>query len=114
MEISFCSNKHKQVIDGEKGGTYSVLKKMITKARANCSVDEILMVFDALKAASCIKDLPKSYRFHALSGNHNGEYAVNINSKYRILFKITDKDISQDKLLFAKRIEITEILIDYH
>lgn len=114
MEISFCSDKHRKAIDGEKGGTYSDLNKIITKKHANCEAEDVLMVYDALKAAKNLSELPKSFRFHALSGNRNEEYAVNINNKYRMTFKIIDDNISKDRLLFANKIEITDILVDYH
>lgn len=114
MEISFCTKKMEDAMSGKKSGTYSVLSKILQKKQAKCSIDDVIQAYEVLRAAAKIGDIPKSYRFHGLSGNHNGEYAIDIDSKHRLLFKVTDASVRKEDLLKAKRIEITNVGIDYH
>ena len=114
MEISFCSDKMKMAMNGEVNGSYSILKKQIQKDKAKCKLEDIIMAYEVLKAAKTIKDIPRSYRFHGLSGNHNNEYAIKIDAKYRILFKIIDESIERNDLLNANKIKITKVGLDYH
>ena len=114
MEISFCSDKLKNAMNGEIGGSYSILKKQIRKDRVKCKLEDIIMAYEVLKAAKMIKDIPRSYQFHGLSGNHKDEYAIKIDAKYRILFRIIDDSVGRNDLLNAKSIEITKVGLDYH
>ena len=73
-----------------------------------------MQAYGMLEAAKNIGDILPSYRFHGLSGDHSGEYAISIDARHRILFKIIDTSISRDRLLEAQKIEITNIGLDYH
>lgn len=114
MEISFCTKNMEDAMSGEKSGTYSVLSKVLRKRQANCNISDVVQAYDVLRAVTRIGDIPRSYRFHGLSGDHKGEYAIDIDSKHRLLFKVTDASIKKEDLLKAERIEITGVGIDYH
>lgn len=114
MEISFCTKKMEDAMSGEKDGVYSVLIKILRKQKARCNIEDVVQAYEVLRSATMIGDIPKSYRFHGLSGNHNNEYAINIDSRHRLLFSITDISIKKEDLIKAKKIKITDIGIDYH
>lgn len=114
MEIGFCTRKMEDAMSGEKSGTYSVLSKILHKQQAKCNINDVIQAYEVLRAAAEVGDIPESYRFHSLSGNHNKEYAINIDNKHRLLFKITDTSVKREDLLKAKRVEITSVGIDYH
>lgn len=114
MRVSFHSRKIEDALNGEKDGSYSVLEKMLRKEQAHCKVEDIIQAYEVLKAVKNVGDIPRSYRFHGLSCNHNTEYAIRVDGKHRILFKVIDATVDSGRLLEAQEIEITRIGIEYH
>lgn len=52
------------------------------------------MFLDALRAAGSLEPLKShcAVRFHALSGNRNGRWAMTVKDLWRIAFRIADGD----------------------
>lgn len=68
-----------------------------------------------LKAFNSLADVPSSppYRRHKLQGDRYGEYAINITSQYRLIFKQLDNNIIIENLREIKKIKITEVSKHY-
>lgn len=68
-----------------------------------------------LKSFNTLNDVPTNppYRRHKLSGNRNGEFAINITAQYRLVFRHKDNNIMIEDLREIKKIEIMEVSKHY-
>ena len=65
-----------------------------------------------LQVASTLDEMPPAARPHPLSGNHKGQYAVDLKQPFRLIFSPIDPEDPNDRRTI-KAICILEIT-DYH
>ena len=111
MDIAFRSRKLKKVFDSE-----SELQKAYGKPRAR----KIMMRLAVLRAAPSLDLVPVKppERRHLLIGDRSGQFAVDIDQSYRLVFKPNHDPIIRTEdggidVTQVTAIEITEV-IDYH
>ncbi len=79
--------------------------------------EDILEALNVLYAADCLYDVPRSRRPHPLFGTYKGFFAIDVNRKYRNIFRPTntsDPDYRIDNHKTIRAILIVEIFSDYH
>jgi proteic killer suppression protein len=52
----------------------------------------LVLVLDALDAATCVEDLRNARGFHALSGDRLGSFAMSVSGNWRITFRFEQDD----------------------
>lgn len=111
MEISFDNPKHELLINN-----YDSLCRKYDTREINYAT-EILDTVNVLYAADALSDVPPSYRPHPLHGEYKGCFAVNIDKKYRVIFRPNhngDDNFRIDNHKSIKKISIIEIFKNYH
>lgn len=68
-----------------------------------------------LKAFPSVNDIPTNppQRRHKLTGNREGEFAINITNQYRLIFRQKENNIIIEDLRDIKKIEIMEVSKHY-
>lgn len=101
----------------EAAGLYKIIKR----AKAPLSPEDILMTLDALSAAESPLDLPPAYRFHLLKYGLSGYGAVDIRpdgkgkrGKWRMRFRVISNCGNINDLKNIDTIVIEELVEDYH
>lgn len=102
------------VYKSEKAKKQSEDHKTLCREYGNQQADEIVARINELDAADSLHDIVKMphVRFHALSGNFKGSYALNLKSTYRMIVTPLDGDMADPKTV--KKIYINKLCIDYH
>lgn len=112
MEIDFDNPKHEKLVND-----YEALSKRYNKKKGIDTASDILAAMDVLKAANTLAEVPQSYRPHPLRGEYKGTFAVDVDKKYRVIFKPNhngDPDFRIDNPKTIRKITIIEIYKDYH
>ena len=109
MEIYFKTRKLKQVFDSERK-----LRKQFGDRRARA----IAMRLAVLKSASTLNDAPNTPpdRRRKLAGERKGQYAVDLDHRYRLVFEPHRESVGGGEAADAagmKAITIIEVT-DYH
>lgn len=111
MQIEFDNPKHEALANN-----FEALSRKYDK-RGQKIADDILATIEAVRAADCLFDVPRSYRPHPLDGVYKGCFAVDVDKKYRVIFRPNhdgDPDYRIDNYKSIKKIVILEIYKDYH
>lgn len=68
-----------------------------------------------LKAFDSLNDIPitSPFRRHKLTGDREGEFAINITNQYRLIFRQKENNIIIEDLRSIKEIEIMEVSKHY-
>lgn len=68
-----------------------------------------------LKAFDSLNDIPITppFRRHKLTGDREGEFAINITNQYRLIFRQKENNIIIEDLRSIKEIEIMEVSKHY-
>lgn len=111
MEIKFEIEKHERLVND-----YQALCKRFNKIKGINTADKILLTLNALSAADSLADVPPGFRPHPLTAQHKGCFAVDVDKKFRIVFKPDPSDVlfRIDNFKSIKKIIILEIYTDYH
>lgn len=113
MEISFSTKKQE-----DAANDFQKLQKYLSKKKASCDAEEVVMVLNALQAAPNLHSLPPiPFHPHPLKGEFKGSFAVWINKTDRIVFTPDhdgDESFRIDNYKTITRITIQELCIDYH
>lgn len=111
MEIDYKTNKLKKQLSSasEIKKAFGVNAKRVSQRLEEIKAAPNLFVLMKLPAANC----------HALIGDRDGEWALNISGNHRIIFKITRTPAPTTKeghidALLVKEITILKAGIDYH
>jgi proteic killer suppression protein len=111
MTITFKSNKlQKQLtIAKEIQKAFGVNAKRVAKRMDELQAADNLLILQSIPAANC----------HPLSGNRNGEWAVDISANHRLIFEIENdpipvKDDGGINTILVTDIKIIEAQEDYH
>ncbi len=111
MRIVFDNPKHEALVND-----YNALCKRYNKKGIDYATD-ILNTLNILISADALSDVPHSYRPHPLKGEYKGCFAVDVDNKYRIIFKPNhdgDPNFRIDNYKSITFILIIEIFINYH
>jgi proteic killer suppression protein len=54
-------------------------------------IRRILTVLDTIRTVEPLKKIP-GYKFHSLTGNYDGFYAVSVTENYRIIFRFDEEN----------------------
>lgn len=111
MKIDFNNPKHEILVND-----YDALCKKYNKKGIDYATD-ILDTINVLISADTLFDVPHSYRPHPLKGEYKGCFAVDVDNKYRIIFKpnhCNDVNFRIDNYKSITIIIIIEIFKDYH
>lgn len=105
MEINYKSNKLEKSCDTESGA----------KANYGQCAKKVVQRLSQLHAAKDLTDIKKdpSANLHLLKGNRNGQFAINTNQPFRIIF-LPEGDFDMNDISTIKKIKIVEININYH
>jgi len=111
MEIDFETEKHQRLVND-----YQALCKRFNKTKGVNTAEKILITLNALFAADSLADVPPGFRPHPLQGTRKGSFAVDVDKKFRMIFKPDPSDTSFriDNYKSIKKIIILEIYTDYH
>lgn len=86
MIVEFRSNKLRKCFE---------IHKEAQKAWGNAIARRYLERINVLMAVKEIEDLKKfpQFRFHALTGDRKGQYALNLDGFYRLIFTLSDETV---------------------
>ncbi|HTN19787.1 MAG TPA: type II toxin-antitoxin system RelE/ParE family toxin [Pelobium sp.] len=110
MKISYSSNKLKKKLSSpsEIKKAFGVMAKKVQSRIDDIEASPNLKVLMQIPAANC----------HPLSGNMDGEWALNISSNHRMIFDINHNPIPKQDNGEIETIQVTDIRIigttDYH
>ncbi len=110
MKIEYGNNKLRKQLGGasEIKKAFGDNAKRVMARLADIEASPNLAVLRQIPAANC----------HPLSGNRNGEWAVNISGNYRLIFEIAHNPIPENEDGSINTILVTDIRIseitDYH
>ena len=111
MQITFSTSKLQKLCSSEK-----YTKSFLTKEQE----DKLRLKLSQIRVADSLADLSEIFNLncHPLSGKRKGQYAINLDEKYRIVFIIADYPIPRLPDGGINRTEVCEIEIiyvgDYH
>jgi len=111
MKVDFDNPKHEALVN-----KYDALCKRYNKKGINCAMD-ILDTINVLHVAGTLFDVPHTYHPHPLHGEYKGCFAVNVDSKNRVIFRPNhtgDPSFRIDNFKSIKAILIIEIFKNYH
>lgn len=109
MKVTY-SNKVKKKLSSasEIKKAYGTMAKKVQARLDEIKASPNLKVLMQIPAANC----------HALSGNKNGEWALDISANYRMLFEISHDPVPKKDNGEIETIEVTDVKIldttDYH
>jgi proteic killer suppression protein len=52
----------------------------------------MILILDALNAATCVEDLHNARGFHALTGDRSGSFAMSVSGNWRLTFRFDQGD----------------------
>lgn len=112
MDIDFDNPKHERLVNDK-----AALKKKFNKKGLGIA-EEITVVFEVLRAADTLFDIPPGFRPHPLKGVYKGCFAVNVDNLRRVIFKPNKTTINEsfqiDNPKSIKAIMVIEICKNYH
>lgn len=110
MEIEYRKNKLKKQLStgSEIKKAFGANAKRVSTRMADITASPNLSVLMQIPAANC----------HSLSGNRNGEWAVDVSANYRMIFELAHDSIPENEdgsvdTQLVTNIRILEI-VDYH
>ena len=109
MELTYKNDKLQDLCENPKFN-----KELVKKYGAEVAV-KLPKRIKELKAFSSLNDVPTSppYRRHKLTGDRDGQFAININGQYRLIFRQKENKIIIEDLRKIKEIEIMEVSKHY-
>ena len=109
MELTYKNEKLQNICENPKYNKELVKKYGIEVAK------KLPQRIKELKAFNSLNDIPISppFRRHKLSGDRNGQFAVDIVKQYRLIFRQKDNNIIIEDLKKIKEIEIMEVSKHY-
>lgn len=123
MKVEFNNPKEDKAVNEPGDEGRAALDKILNKEAPSCTEKELAKTLNLLRAAPNLDEqILKAYHLHALSGDHHGEFAIDIRTrqshgrgKYRMLLKPTSPEQFQDgNLSTVTEITITKLIEDYH
>ena len=109
MELTYKNEKLKELCVNPK---YN--KELVKKYGADVA-KKLPQRIKELEAFNSLNDIPTfpPFRRHKLSGNREGEFAINITNQYRLIFRQKENNIIIEDLRKIKEIEIMEVSKHY-
>lgn len=109
MELTYKNEKLKELCINPKYNKELVKKYGVDVAK------RLPQRIKELEAFNSLNDIPTfpPFRRHKLSGNREGEFAINITNQYRLIFRQKDNNIIIEDLREIKEIEIMEVSKHY-
>ncbi len=109
MELTYKNEKLKELCLNPK---YN--KELVKKYGADVA-KKLPQRIKELEAFNSLNDIPTfpPFRRHKLSGNREGEFAINITNQYRLIFRQKENNIIIEDLRKIKEIEIMEVSKHY-
>lgn len=105
MELTYKDEKLQNICENSKYNKELVKKYGIEVAK------KLPQRIKELKAFNSLNDVPTypPFRRHKLTGDRNGQFAVNITSQYRLIFRQKENNIIIEDLKEIREIEIMEV-----
>ncbi len=109
MELTYKNEKLKNICENPEYNKELVKKYGIEVAK------KLPRRIKELKAFNTLNDVPSSlpFRRHKLTGERNGQFAVNVTGQYRLIFRQKENNIIIEDLKEIKKIEIMEVSKHY-
>ena len=109
MELTYKNEKLKELCVNPK------YNKELVKKYGSDVAKKLPQRIKELEAFNSLNDIPTfpPFRRHKLSGNREGEFAINITNQYRLIFRQKDNNIIIEDLREIKEIEIMEVSKHY-
>lgn len=110
MNVEYRNNKLKRQLSNasEIKKAFGVNAKRVASRMDDIIASPNLKVLCQIPAANC----------HSLSGDRNGEWALDISGNYRLIFKITHDPVPETEDSSINTILVTDIcireIVDYH
>ena len=109
MELTYKNEKLKELCVNPK------YNKELVKKYGTDVAKKLPQRIKELEAFNSLNDIPTfpPFRRHKLSGNIDGEFAINITNQYRLIFRQKENNIIIEDLRKIKEIEIMEVSKHY-
>ena len=109
MELTYKNEKLHNICENSKYNKELVKKYGIEVAK------KLPQRIKELKAFNSLNDVPTNppFRRHKLTGDRNGQFAVNVTGQYRLIFMQKKNNIIIEDLKEIKEIEIMEVSKHY-
>lgn len=109
MELTYKNEKLKELCVNPK------YNKELVKKYGSDVAKNLPQRIKQLEAFNSLNDIPITppFRRHKLSGDREGEFAINITNQYRLIFRQKENNIIIEDLRKIKEIEIMEVSKHY-
>ena len=109
MELTYKNEKLRNLCENPKYNKELIKKYGIEVAK------RLPQRINELKSFNSLSDIPTNppFRRHKLSGDRDGQFAINITNQYRLIFRQKDNNILVEDLRKIKEIEIMEVSKHY-